>query len=362
MLQCHGRSPVFYSSAIPTASTTQTNVPPILLDSAADASAADASAVDAVDDNNNIPRSDMVSDARPTANRDVSTAAAAAAAPTTSTTQSDGSSILPDTAASTLAAASDTVLDVDADDNNNNIPSSDMILDEQMTAVKNKFYATLEEKTTKRKVEIPTLDEYNTICRVLDGWNRGDPHTPEQRKWKDNYVLVAGPSPLRRKGEQNLKVATKEEMFAIIMSAHQRLSHAKDPRSIIKFIKKYWYGITEEDVKSAVSLCPQCFASKPKISAKQMPLKMILSETVGKRAQMDLIDMTSQQDPDGFCWILRLIDHHSGFGAVRALKSKTSKECAVAVIQILCSFPDFNILQSDNGGEFLGETVKSVNE
>ena len=77
---------------------------------------------------------------------------------------------------------------------------------------------------------------------------------------------------------------------------------------------------------------------------------------------MDLIDMTSQQDPDGYCWILRLVDHLSGFGAVRALKSKTSEECAIAIIQILCSFPDFDILQSDNGGEFLGETVKILNE
>ncbi len=291
-------------------------------------------------------------------------AAAAAAAPTASTTQSDGSAILPDSAADTSAADTSAVdtSAVDAVDNNNIKPNSDIVLDETMTAVKNKFYETLEEKATKRKVEIPTLNEYKTICGVLNDWKKGGSHTQEQRKWNDNYVIVAGPSPLRRNHAQHLKVATKEAMFAIIMGAHQHLSHARDPRSIISFIKKNWYGITEKDVKSAVSLCPQCFASKPKISAKQMPLKMILSETIGKRAQMDLIDMTSQQDPDGFCWILRLIDHHSGFGAVRALKSKTSKECAVAVIQILCSFPDFNILQSDNGGEFLGETVKSVNE
>jgi hypothetical protein len=183
-------------------------------------------------------------------------------------------------------------------------------------------------------------------------------------KWHNNYCIMentSGSSALRRNGN-NLKVATKEEMFSIIMGTHKDLAHARDARKNYQVIKETWYGITREDVALAVSICPGCFASQTKISAKQMPLRMILSETIGKRAQMDLIDMTSQQDPAGYCWILCLYDHHSGFGSVKALKSKTSKECGIAVTQILCSHPDFEILQSDNGGEFLGETVKYVNK
>lgn len=147
------------------------------------------------------------------------------------------------------------------------------------------------------------------------------------------------------------------------MNTHIESGHGIDSRRIHQLISKTWYGITREDVELAVGLCPICIASQTrKITAKQKPLKMILSVTVGKRAQMDLIDMTSQQDPGGYCWILRLVDHHSGFGATKPLKSKTSKECAIAIIEILSFFPDFDILQSDNGGEFLGETVKYVNE
>ena len=89
---------------------------------------------------------------------------------------------------------------------------------------------------------------------------------------------------------------------------------------------------------------------------------MILSETIGKRAQMDLIDMSSQQDPDGYKWILRLIDHLSGHGHVRPLFTKTALECGTAIIQILSSSIDFDILQSDNGGEFLGKTIELVNK
>ena len=61
---------------------------------------------------------------------------------------------------------------------------------------------------------------------------------------------------------------------------------------------------------------------------------MILSETIGKRAQMDLIDMSSQEDPLGYKykWILRLIDHLSGHGHVRPLFTKTAEECGKVII------------------------------
>lgn len=65
--------------------------------------------------------------------------------------------------------------------------------------------------------------------------------------------------------------------------------------------------------------------------------------------------------PAGYCWILRLIDHLSGHGHVRPLKTKTSEECGKAIIQILSSSVEFHILQSDNGGEFLGKTIEYVN-
>lgn len=239
----------------------------------------------------------------------------------------------------------------------------------RMLAAKERFYAELKTKNTLKKIkktETLTEHQYDDICNVLRGWKVGVKHSSEQIKWHTNYVLVENTSreaALRwNKNGECLKVATKERMFEIIMEEHVALGHAKDARNTYKRIKETWYGITREDIQLAVNLCPICFGTQAKINAKQMPLKMILSLTIGSRAQMDLIDMTSQQDPDGYCWILRLVDHLSGFGAVRALKSKTSEEYAIAIIQILCSFPDFDILQSDNGGEFLGETVKILNE
>ena len=239
-------------------------------------------------------------------------------------------------------------------------------VDEKMLAVEKRFYELLDANANKkkRKVELITDAQYDMILKGLNGWKARERHTTEESKWNKNYIIMAGAprsSALRRKGH-NLKVVTKEQMFAIIMDTHKKLAHARDVRKIYNDIRQKWYGITQDDVKLALGLCPICFASRVKIKAKQAPLRMILSVTIGKRAQMDLIDMTSQQDPDGYCYILRLIDHASGFGSVKPLKTKSSKECAIAIIQILSTHPDFDILQSDNGGEFLGETVKYVNK
>ena len=262
------------------------------------------------------------------------------------------------------AAASGTVSTGDIDGTSS--ASSNIMSDEKMMAAKERFYELLNKKDgSKKRTKLLSEQEYDEICDVLNGWKVGAAHSRSQAKWYQNYILLENTShsaALRwNKNNENLRVATKEQTFTIIMEDHIALAHAKDTRKIHARIATTWYGITREDVTSVLHLCPICMASQTKITAKQRPLKMILSGTVGSRGQMDLIDMTSQQD-DGYCWILRLIDHLSGFGAVKALKSKTAKECGIAIIQILSFFPDVVIIQSDNGGEFLGDTIKYLNE
>jgi hypothetical protein len=58
---------------------------------------------------------------------------------------------------------------------------------------------------------------------------------------------------------------------------------------------------------------------------------------------------------------VRYQDHHSGKSDVGATKTKNAAEIAHVVIRIMASTLVPNILQPDNGGEFLGETLKAVN-
>ena len=73
------------------------------------------------------------------------------------------------------------------------------------------------------------------------------------------------------------------------------------------------------------------------------------------------MDMTSCETEDGYKWIVRYRDHHSGKCDVGATKNKTSAEIAPVVIRNMASALVPSILQSDNGGEFLGKTLKAVN-
>eukprot|EP00986_Skeletonema_menzelii_P013924 scaffold8621_cov87-Skeletonema_menzelii.AAC.1 len=166
-----------------------------------------------------------------------------------------------------------------------------------MMAAKERFYELLNKKDgSKKRTKLLSEQEYDEICDVLNGWTVGAAHSRSQAKWYQNYILLENTShsaALRwNKNNENLRVATKEQTFTIIMEDHNHiaLAHAKDTRKIHARIATTWYGITREDVTSVLHLCPICMASQTKITAKQRPLKMILSGTVGSRGQMDLID------------------------------------------------------------------------
>jgi hypothetical protein len=77
------------------------------------------------------------------------------------------------------------------------------------------------------------------------------------------------------------------------------------------------------------------------------PLKTIISETIGCRALVDLIDT---QKPDGdYEWVLRYVDHHSGFRYVAPSKNKSSKSVGYELLKIFGTAVIPEVLQSDNG-------------
>jgi hypothetical protein len=88
---------------------------------------------------------------------------------------------------------------------------------------------------------------------------------------------------------------------------------------------------------------------------------MILSNTIGKQAQMDLIDYRRHACL-GYCWILWLVDHHSGFAHAVPLKRKAAKQTGRTLVCILSLACTPKILQSDNGSEFLGKYIFYVKE
>ena len=155
-----------------------------------------------------------------------------------------------------------------------------------------------------------------------------------------------------------MRVPTYEEAFDIIHQAHtDELGHAKDRVKNKVAINKKWYGVPISAILVYLQLCPSCTAGKRQLNvAKQMPLNMILTESIGHRSQVDLIDMTSSPDPcTGNHWILRYADHLCAYAYVRCLPTKSSANTANALVEILSESIHPTILQSDNGSEFLGQ-------
>ncbi len=87
------------------------------------------------------------------------------------------------------------------------------------------------------------------------------------------------------------KAAYLEKVFDIIHRVHIGLAHSRDVQVHKLTIDKTWWGVTETAIKFYRDLCPECLKSgRPSKAEEMVPLKMMISETIGSRAQMDLID------------------------------------------------------------------------
>ena len=216
---------------------------------------------------------------------------------------------------------------------------------------------------------------YDKIVAALVNFNKADTKDTFMRNAKSRYMLktnvrsdnlfrkivkkvkVDGITQVER---YERKVLWYERAFDIIHQTHLKLAHSTYARTHKTTIDDVWWGLPENAVQIYINLCPDCVRStKPPIAEDMNPLRMIISKTIGCRAQMDLVDF--QRKPDkGFRWILRYVDHHSGFAHVACLKKKTSLLVGRALIKIMSTAVIPQVLQSDNGGEFLGKCLEYV--
>jgi len=190
--------------------------------------------------------------------------------------------------------------------------------DAQPSASKTRFYQLLSEREEKSEgptgAKYLTREEYDYATSVLVDWQPMVKHERNDYNIQKKFFVgqgIAGNS-LREK-KSGKKVAIREDLFDVIDAAHRQLSHCQTARNVKKSLDTDWHGITSATVQLCIDVCAACVAKKVKIVAKQPPLKMMTSPTIGYRVQIDLIDMTSQPTDDGHKWILRYHDHCSGF-------------------------------------------------
>ncbi len=97
---------------------------------------------------------------------------------------------------------------------------------------------------------------------------------------------------VNKKDEINLKkVIWYERLFDVRHEVHISLAHSVYSRTHKIIIDKTWWGLPKTAIKRYIKLCPDCLRATPAPKSETMnPLKMIISDTIGSRAQIDLID------------------------------------------------------------------------
>ena len=250
----------------------------------------------------------------------------------------------------------------------------DIVINPQQVSKKQKdvfkelFYKQLDTKFGgKLGTKILTNDQYNRYVDYLRSFNNVQwrDRSNEMNNVKQRYYLKGNVRNhqlyrVDKDSDRGNRIATYERVFDIIDMTHVKLGHVRDCRTMYNHINKVWYGVTEKIIKVYRDLCPTCLKdSKPPKSESFGPLQMMISDTIGSRAQMDLIDMR-RKVVNNYKWILCYVDHHSGFAHIACLKNKKAETVGKEMVRILSTAVIPEVLQSDNGGEFLGECVRLI--
>ena len=101
---------------------------------------------------------------------------------------------------------------------------------------------------------------------------------------------------------------------------------------MMKALVKY-ANITREVVELFKSLCIECERKRKRPMTKGVVVKPIRSNTLGSRAQVDLVDMQSLSS-NSFNWIMVYQDHLTKFCILRALTSKRAAEVAYQLMDV----------------------------
>ena len=115
---------------------------------------------------------------------------------------------------------------------------------------------------------------------------------------------------------------------------------------------RYFFGITRKLARLYPARCAVCQQKQAKQhKAKLVP---ILAKSLFERIVIDLLDY-SRKASHGYKWILHACDHFSKYHWVFAMLNKEAATVAHHLEMLLQQTGPVQIIQSDNGTEFLGE-------
>ena len=136
--------------------------------------------------------------------------------------------------------------------------------------------------------------------------------------------------------------------------AHVSIGHGGINLMVKETGTKY-KNITKECIMIYLNLCIPCL-KKSKVPKKGLVVKPMVFSEMNSREQVYLIDKQSQADGENK-WIFVYQDHLTKFVQLRPVTSKRAPEIAYQLLDVLSIFDIPNILQSDNGREFVNSII-----
>ena len=147
-----------------------------------------------------------------------------------------------------------------------------------------------------------------------------------------------------------------EDFYEKLLEAHLRTGHGGRDR-MRRFCSDKW-KISRDSCTLFASCCRTCNRKKSTVRS-GVVAKHIISDYYNKRGQVDLIDF--QNCPDGeYKWLMNYRDHRTEYVHLRPLKSKEADAVAMELQRIFYEWGAPQILQSDDGCEFIALVIKEL--
>ena len=118
------------------------------------------------------------------------------------------------------------------------------------------------------------------------------------------------------------EVIQLSRMFDVIHDVHMQLGHAGRNKMAAECKRRY-YNVHRAAIDIYLETCKTCELKKMRPRDKTVT-RPILTDDISRRAQVDLIDWTSERS-SGFGYILNYQDHLTKFVVLRPLKNKRAQ-------------------------------------